>query len=217
MNWIRVLIADDHAVVRSGLRALLASQPDIEVVGEAADGAAVVEQACALLPDVVLLDLTMPGCGGIAAAEDLRRDAPDTKVLVLTMHEDEAYVRLARLAGARGYVLKKSLAVELIKALRAVSKGQTYAPAHLADAFNEVAGISRRGNGASASVELLSKREREVVTLIAFGHSNAEIARKLHISENTVETHRAHILVKLALRSRADLVRFAIEHGLMKV
>ena len=217
MAKIRVLIADDHAVVRSGLRALLASQPDIAVVGEAADGVEVVKRCSELLPDVVLMDLTMPGRGGIAAAEDLRRSLSKTKILVLTMHEDEAYARLARLAGAHGYVLKKSLAAELMTAIRAVHRGESFAPPALADAFGESTGPSRRTPTATTSLQLLSQREREVVSLIALGHSNAEIARKLHISEKTVETHRAHILEKLALRTRADVVRFAIEHGLMKV
>ena len=217
MPKIRVLIADDHAVVRSGLCALLASQPDIEVVGEAADGVAVVERCAELLPDVVLMDLTMPGRGGIAAAEDLRRSLPKTKVLVLTMHEDESYARLARLAGAHGYVLKKSLAAELITAVRTVYRGQKFATPQLADAFRENTGTLRRAPTATASLQLLSQREREVVTLIALGHSNAEIAQKLHISVKTVETHRAHILEKLAIRTRADVVRFAIEHRLMKV
>lgn len=217
MPKIRVLIADDHTVVRSGLRALLALQPDIAVVGEAADGVAVVERCAELLPDVVLMDLTMPGRGGIAAAEDLRRSLPKTKVLVLTMHEDESYARLARLAGARGYVLKKSLAAELITAIRAVYRGQTFATPQLADAFRENPGAPRRAPTTATSLQLLSQREREVVTLIALGHTNAEIAKKLYISEKTVETHRAHILEKLALRTRADVVRFAIEHRLMKV
>ena len=217
MPKIRVLIADDHGVVRAGMRALLASQPDIEVVGEAADGVAAVARCTELLPDVVLMDLTMPGRGGITATEDLCRSVPAIKILVLTMHEDEAYVRVARLAGAHGYVLKKSLAAELITAIRTVSQGQRIAPPQLADAFRESTGTPRRTQTATPGLQLLSQREREVVTLIALGHSNREIARKLHISEKTVETHRSHFLKKLALRTRADVVRFAIEHRLMTV
>lgn len=204
---IRVLIADDHALVRSGLRALLAAQSDIEVVGEAEDGAVVVERCRQVAPDVVLMDLTMPGRGGIPAIEDIRRELPATKVLVLTMHDDDAYVRMARLAGASGYVLKKALATELIRAIRAVHAGKTHFPA---------TGSVPVSRPTGAPLELISGREREVVALIALGHTNAEIAGKLHISEKTVETHRAHILTKLGLRTRADLVRFALEHGLMQ-
>ena len=198
---IRVLIADDHALVRTGLRALLESQSDIEVAGEADDGVAVVERCRQLRPDVVLLDLTMPGRGGIPAAEEIHREMPATKVLVLTMHDDDAYVRLARLAGASGYVLKKALATELLRAIRAIHAGHTHFPA---------------GSPTAAATGPLTEREREVVALIALGHTNAEIAGKLHISEKTVETHRAHIFEKLGLTTRADLVRFAIEHGLLK-
>jgi two-component system response regulator NreC len=207
MSRIRVLIADDHALVRSGLRALLAAQPDIEVAGEAENGAAVVERCRQVAPDVVLMDLTMPGRGGIPAIEELRRDFPASRVLVLTMHEDETYVRQARLAGASGYVLKKALATELIRAIRAVHAGKTHFPPTAS-----VPAIRPSG----APLQRITDREREVVSLIALGHTNAEIARKLHISEKTVETHRAHVLQKLGLRTRADLVRFAIEHGLMQ-
>jgi two-component system response regulator NreC len=208
MSSVRVLIADDHALVRSGLRALLEAQPDMEVVGEAEDGVMVVERCSKLKPDVVLMDLTMPGRGGVSATEDLRSQCPDTKVVVLTMHDDDAYVRLARLAGAAGFVLKKSLATELIRAIRAVHAGKTHFPA------GESAPVLRT---AGAPLDLITDREREVVTLIALGHTSAEIASKLHISEKTVETHRAHIVEKLGLRTRADLVRFALEHGLLKV
>jgi two-component system response regulator NreC len=206
MSRIRVLIADDHALVRSGLRALLTGQRDLEVVGEADDGVVVVEQCRRLVPDIVLMDLTMPGRGGIPAIEDLRREVPATKVLVLTMHEDAAYCRQARLAGASGYVLKKALATELIQALRDVRAGKTHFPAD---------GSEPVGRPVIAPLELITEREREVVSLIALGHTNYEIAGKLHISEKTVETHRAHIFEKLDLKTRADLVRFALEHGLM--
>jgi two-component system response regulator NreC len=200
---IRVLIADDHVLVRAGLRALLAAQDDLEVAGEAGDGAAVVERCRQLRPDVVLLDLTMPGRGGIPAAEDICREFPDSKVLVLTMHDDDAYVRLARLAGASGYVLKKALATELIRAIRAVHAGKTHFPA-------------TSDEPTTTRPATLSDRENEVVALIALGHTNAEIADKLHISEKTVETHRAHVFEKLNLETRADLVRYALEHGLLK-
>jgi two-component system response regulator NreC len=207
MSRVRVLIADDHALVRSGLRALLEAQPDLEVVGEAEDGVVAVERCRALRPDVVILDLAMPGRGGISAAEDLRRDLPDTKVVVLTMHDDEAYMRLARLAGAVGFVLKKSLATELIRAVRAAHAGQTHFPA---------AARPAPGPAGEPLRQRLTEREREVLTLIALGHTSAGISAKLHISEKTVETHRAHIAQKLGLRTRADLVRFALEQGLLR-
>jgi two-component system response regulator NreC len=206
MSCVRVLIADDHALVRSGLRALLEAQPDIEVVGEAEDGVAVVEGCRKLEPDVVVMDLTMPGRGGVKATEDLRRECPRTKVVVLTMHDDEAYVRLARLAGASGFVLKKSLATELINAIRDAHAGKTRFPS---------TGLPSPSQD-RAPLGLITDREREVLALIALGHTSPEIAGKLHISEKTVETHRAHIAEKLALRTRADLVRFALEHGLLK-
>jgi DNA-binding NarL/FixJ family response regulator len=211
MSKIRVLLADDHALVRSGLRALLTAQPDIEVVGEAEDGVVVVDRCRMLRPDVVLLDLTMPGRGGIPAADELRRACPETKVLVLTMHEDEGYARVAAAAGVAGYVLKRSLATELIKAIHAVCRGEPYVTASLAKAFQE----APSGKTRTPASDKLTDRESDVVRLIALGHTNAEIAGKLHISEKTVETHRAHIFEKLHLETRADLVRFAIEHELM--
>jgi two-component system, NarL family, response regulator NreC len=206
MSRVRVLIADDHALVRSGLRALLEAQSDIEVVGEAEDGVAVVERCRRLDPDVVIMDLTMPGRGGVKATEDLRRECPQTRVVVLTMHDDEAYVRLARLAGASGFVLKKSLATELINAIRDAHAGRTHFPATPLPAPADD----------RAPLDLITDREREVLTLIALGHTSPEIAGKLCISEKTVETHRAHITEKLGLHTRADLVRFALEHGLLK-
>lgn len=208
MSRTRVLLADDHALVRSGLRSLLQAQPDLEVVGEVEDGAAVVEACQRLKPDVVVMDLAMPGRGGISATEDLRAECPEIKVVVLTMHDDEAYVRLARLAGASGFVLKKALATELIQAIQEVRAGGT----HFLTADAKRSFKSSRG----FPLEWLSDREREVLVLIALGHTTAEIACKLHISEKTVETHRAHISDKLELRTRADLVRFALEHGLLK-
>lgn len=207
MNRIRVLIADDHALVRSGLRALLEAQPDFNVVGEAEDGAVAAERCRKFAPDVVVMDLAMPGRGGLKATEDVRRECPAVKVVVLTMHDDEAYVRLARLAGAAGFVLKKSLATELIKAIHAVQSGKTFFPAM---------DLPPPGRPGRSALELISEREQEILGLIALGHTSAEIAAKLHISDKTVETHRAHIFEKLGLQNRAELVRFALEHGLLK-
>lgn len=206
MNRVRVLIADDHALVRSGLRALLQAEPDLEVVGEAEDGVVAVERCRQLQPDVVLMDLKMPGRGGISATEDIHREFPRTKVVVLTMHDDESYMHLARLAGAHGFVLKTALANELIRAIREVHAGRTHFQK------NDLPFVVR--NPAN-KIDLLSSREREVLTLVALGHTTAEIAGKLHLSDKTVETHRAHIVDKLAFRTRAELVRFALEHGLL--
>jgi two-component system, NarL family, response regulator NreC len=213
---IRVLIADDHALVRSGLRALLEAQPDMEVVGEAADGLVVETRCRELSPDVVLMDLTMPGRGGIAAAADVRRASPTTRILVLTMHEDEAYARLAASAGIEGYVLKRALAGELVSAIRSVHAGGRQYPPELRAVLTERRGGQSAEPAAGIGIQVLSDREREVVGLIALGYTNAEIGKKLFVSEKTVETHRAKILNKLELRTRADLVRFSIEHGLMK-
>jgi two-component system response regulator NreC len=207
MSRVRVLLADDHALVRSGLRALLQGQEDIEVVGEAEDGVVAVEHCRKLKPDVVVMDLTMPGRGGIKATEDIQRECPGAKVVVLTMHDDEAYFRMARLAGAAGFVLKKSLATELIQAIRAVHAGKTYFP---------VSAEPMPTKRDRAPLDLITEREREVLALIALGYTTPEIAARLYISDKTIETHRAHIADKLGLRARADLVRFALEHGLLK-
>ena len=215
MAKIRVLIADDHALVRAGLRALLAGESDMDVIGEAADGVDVIEPCRRLAPDVVLMDLTMPGRSGIAATEEIRQVSSGTKVLVVTMHEDECYARQALLAGASGYLLKKAVATELLRAIRAVHQGKRHVAASLAPALAtpDLAAASRRAR--AGALETLSPREREVVGLLALGHTNAAVAERLHISEKTVETHRMHVLEKLDLRTRADLVRFALEYGLM--
>jgi len=213
---IRVLIVDDHAVVRTALRALLEAQPDLEVVGEAEDGT-VVERLCLeASPDIVLLDLGMPGRSGLAAAADLRRSCPRTKVVVLTMHEEPAYVRLAAAGGAAGYVSKHALATELVDAIRTVHQGGRYTTPELAALFDG-GDPAIRERGTDARPEILSDREREVTRLVALGYTNSEIAAELHIGQKTVETHRSHILSKLGLRTRADLVRFAIDFKLIDV
>jgi two-component system, NarL family, response regulator NreC len=215
MPKTRILIVDDHALVRSGLRALVAGQPDMEVVGEADDGVAVMGPCQCLAPDVVLMDLSMPGRGGVAAIEDIRHCCPKARVLVVTMHDDECHARQAILAGAAGYILKKSMADELIDAIRTVHRGKCYVAAALSDKVAVPYVPAPRSRPNKRSLDLLSSREREVVGLLALGHTNSEVARHLCISEKTVETHRMHILEKLGLRTRADLVRFAIDHGLM--
>jgi two-component system, NarL family, response regulator NreC len=213
---IRVLIADDHALVRAGLRALLSAQPDMEVIGEAADGVMAVEQCRRLSPHVVLLDLSMPGRRGIATIEDLRRTWPELRVLVVTMHNEIAYVRQALLAGAVGYVLKQSLATELLEAIRQVHQGRQFVTPSLLHSSLNPNELPVKSCGKNSLPGLLTPRELEVASKIALGHTNAEVAALLHISDKTVETHRVHIMTKLGIRTRADLVRFALEHQLME-
>jgi two-component system, NarL family, response regulator NreC len=213
----RLLIADDHALMRSGLRALLTTQPDFEVVGEAGDGVAVIEACQRLEPDVVLMDLTMPARGGIGAIRELRRACPRVNVLVVTMHEDASFARQAFLAGATGYVLKKCLAAELLTAIRTVRQGLQYVAPALAKALADRMNSKETPRQTANALELLTGREREVVALIALGHTHVEIGQQLHISEKTVETHRMHSMTKLGLRNRAELVRFALEYGLVSV
>lgn len=213
MSKIRVLIADDHALVRAGLRALLTVEPGLEVVGEATDGVSVVKECHRSRPDVVLMDLTMPGRGGIVAIEDLRQALPQIKVVAVSMHEDAAFAWAALQAGASGYVLKKALATELIRAIHTVYEGRQHLSREIAAALTQ-----RSVNGArqvEKPREELSAREQEVLRLIALGYTTAEIGSRLHISDKTVESHRKNIAEKLGSRTRADLVRFALEHKLI--
>lgn len=215
MRKTRIVIADDHALIRSGLRSLLAEQPDLEVAGEAADGAEVIATCQRLSPEVVLMDLLMPGCGGLPAIRELKRACPATNVLVVTMHEDLAYVRSALLEGASGYVLKRSLASELLTAIRAVRNGQKHITRLLPQAVAESTSTAAHSHPNHDALDLLSSRELEVLIQVALGHTSSEIAQALHISPNTVETHRRNILKKLGLQSRADLVRLALTHRLI--
>ena len=211
----RVLLCDDHGLLRAGRRALLAGEPGIEVVGEAADGAAAVERAVALRPDVALVDITMPELDGLAATARIRRQAPSVKVLILTMHDDPAYLFRALEAGAHGYVLKRAAETDLIDALRTVSVDEAFlAPAALRHLVADYLRRRERGD-LPPPAEPLTPREEEVLRLIARGHTNPEVAEGLVISLKTVETHRAHILAKLGLRKRAELVHYAQTHGLL--
>lgn len=208
---IRVLIVDDHAVVRSGLRLLLEAEQDLEVVGEAGSAREAVLEARSCGPDVVLLDVVMPGESGIEAAPRLLHEAPAARLLVLSMQDDPSYVREAFAAGASGYVLKEAADSELVEAVRQVAAGGRYVHpalgARLAAAELEQA---RR-----AEADPLSEREREVLRLLALGHTNQEIAKMLYISVRTAETHRAHIMQKLRLGTRAELVRYALDQGVL--
>ena len=215
MAKIQVLLADDHAVLRTGLKLLLSAQPDIEVVGEAADGAEAMAKARALRPDVVLMDLTMPGIGGLEATGRIKDESPGIKVLVLTMHDDPSYLRQLLKAGASGYVVKKSADADLLSAIRAVHRGEVFLDSSLAgglvDEVIRPAGPRRPRD----AYETLSDREREVLKWVARGHTNQEIAEKLFLSVKTIETYHARLVEKLGLRGRAALVRFAMERGLL--
>ena len=209
---IRVLVVDDHAVVRTGLRRVLDAEADIETVGEAPNAERAVFEALESKPDVVLMDVVMPGKTGIEGLPALLQALPDTKVLMLSMQDDPQYVREAFEAGASGYVLKEAADTDVVEAVRAVAAGERYV--HPALGARLVAADSEERRRAES--DPLSDREREVLRLLALGHTNQEIAELLFISVRTAETHRAHIMQKLGLSTRAELVRYALEHGLLE-
>ena len=211
MSAIRVLIADDHAVLRSGLRMLLEAQPDIEIAGEAGDGPQVVQRARELQPDVVLMDLTMPGPPSGEVIGQVLRAAPATRVLILTMHDDPAYLASALAAGAAGYVVKKVADSELLIAIRAVHAGRTFVD--LTQTLTPPPG-PRKSRRSKQPTEL-SRREREVLRLLAQGHSNQQVAAQIRVSVKTVETYRTRLREKLGLKERAELYRFAVESGIL--
>jgi two-component system response regulator NreC len=209
---VRVLIVDDHAVVRSGIRLLLAQEPDIEPVGEAGTGREALFEARSLKPDVILMDVVMPDQTGLEVLPTLLHEHPEAKVLLLSMQDDPRYVREAFAAGASGYVLKEAADAEVVAAVREVARGGRYInPALGASLVAAEAAAQRR-----AEEDPLSEREREVLRLLALGHTNQEIARQLFISVRTAETHRAHVMQKLHLQSRAELVRYALSQGLLE-
>jgi two-component system response regulator NreC len=208
---IRVVIVDDHALVRSGLRLLLEAEEDVTVEDEAGNAEDAVRLARLHKPDVVLLDIVMPGGSGLDAAPAIKEAAPKSRILVLSMQDDPSYVRQAFSAGANGYLLKEAADSELVAAVREVAAGGSYVHPTLGArlAAAEVDAQVR------AAADPLSDREREVLRLLALGHTNQEIAKMLYISVRTAETHRAHIMQKLRLTTRAELVRYALEHGLL--
>ena len=209
---VRVFLVDDHAVVREGLKALINAQLGMTVVGEAGDGLTACERAPPLRPEVVVMDVSMPGMSGAQATERLQADCPHVKVLALTVHEDKGYIRQLLAAGAAGYVLKRTAPEELIRAIRVVAAGEVYLDPGMAGKV--VGGFVRRTaeTGPRSSV-VLSEREVEVARLTAAGHANKEIAARLEVSIKTVETYRARAMEKLGLKSRAELVRYAFQKG----
>jgi two-component system, NarL family, response regulator NreC len=209
---IRVLIVDDHAVVRAGLRLLVDAEDDLEAVGEAGSAREAIFQARTLEPDVVLMDVVMPEQSGLDAVPQLLHEHPETNVLVLSMQDDPRYVREAFGVGAKGYVLKEAADAELVAAIREVARGGRYVHPELGARLVAAESEERR----RAEEDPLSEREREVLRLLALGHTNQEIAKQLYISVRTAETHRAHIMQKLRLSSRAELVRYALGEGLLE-
>lgn len=212
MAKIRVLIVDDHAILREGLRAMLNYYDDVEIVGEAQDGNEAIAQVETLAPDVVLMDIAMPGMNGLEATRWLRQKYPQTRILVLTQHEDRQYVVPLLQAGAAGFLTKRALGTELINALRVVARGETYLQPSAATTLVEE--IRHANDGSDTVAELLTPRELEILRHIVAGETNAQIANALSISVKTVEWHRANLMSKLDAHTVADLVRYAIEHGL---
>lgn len=210
---IRILLADDHALLRAGLKALLAPHPDLEVVGEAADAAGAIRLAQGLHPDIVVLDIGMPGASGLEAVARIRRELPEVKVLILSMHDDQGYLRQALRAGASGYVLKQAADTELLAAIRAAARGEVFLdPAMARGLVEEVVGPGAAPGGPS----ILSERETEVLRLLARGHTNQQVADRLCIGVKSVETYKARLMEKLGLKGRAELVRYALQHGFLR-
>ena len=216
MPKVKILVVDDHAIVREGVRMILAKENDLEVVGEAGDGQQALDLTVLLRPDVIIMDISMPGMGGIEATQTVRAKHPEVQVLALTMHEDESYVFQLLRAGAAGYVLKRAAAQDLVQAVRAAAKGEAFLYPSVARKVVEDY-LRRVETGEERErYDGLTPREKEILTLIAQGLSNQQIAEKLFISIKTVQTHRAHILEKLGLHDRTELVRYAIRKGLIE-
>ena len=207
---ITVLVADDHAIVRVGLANLLGAQPDIRVVGTAAEGRDTVRQVVQLQPEVVVMDIAMPQMNGIDAAREIRERVPQARVVILSMYSSVEYVFHALEAGASGYLLKESAANEIVDAVRAVHAGRRYLSPKIAEAI--AVGIGR--NDTASPIESLSKRERQILQLVAEGHSSSQIAAMLNLSPKTVDTYRSRLMQKLHIGDVANLVKFAIQHGL---
>lgn len=216
MPKIRVLVADDHAVLRSGLKLLINSQSDMQVVGEASSHSEAIKKVREIKPDVMTLDMTMPEGTAVGVIETACRDVPTTRIVVLTMHDDPAYFRVAMAAGAAGYVVKKSADTELLDAIRSVAKGRVYTQVELAAASNLVPVPTKPAAVVETNlIDTLSEREREVLIMVAQGHTNQAVADHLGLSVKTVESYRARLMAKLGLRNRAELTQLAMETGLL--
>jgi two-component system response regulator NreC len=212
---IRILLADDHTILREGIRALLGDEPDMAVVGEADNGRWAVEQARTLKPDVVLMDIAMPLLNGLEATRQIRREQPDTHVLILTMHQNEEYVPQVLDAGASGYVLKHAAGHELVAAIRAVAQGDAYFSPEIARTLVDAYVGRRAAEPTPTAYDELTDREREILQLVAEGYTNREIAAMLSISIKTVKTHRLHLMHKLQLHDRGELIKYAIQKGII--
>ena len=213
---IRVMIADDHAILRAGLKMLVNAQADMEVVSEALDGEQAVQMARESRADVVLLDLTMPRVGGMKALQEMARDCRETRALVLTMHDDPAYLRSALAAGACGYLLKRAVDAELIAAIRAVHRGGIFVDPRLANVLVQDVIAKRNAKaGCTGPAKILSRRELQVLRLVARGYTSAEIAKQIFVGVKTIETYRSRLAEKLGLRTRSDVIRFAVQMGLL--
>lgn len=212
---IRILLADDHTIMRRGLRLLLERQPEFEVVAEAADGREAAERAEASRPDIVILDIAMPNMGGIEAAQRIRALLPQAEIVILSMHSDEGYVLRALKVGAKGYLLKDSAESDLIDAINAVSEGKAFFSPEISKILVEDYVRDMRKRGAEDSYELLTSREREILQLLAEGKSNKDIASLLDLSLYTVETHRRNLQDKLNLHSLAELILYAVRKGVI--
>ena len=212
MNKLRIVLADDHKIVREGIRLLINSQTDMEVVGEAGDGEAAIARVAELMPDIVVMDISMPELNGLMATKRLKRISPQIKILTLTRHTDDGYVQQLIQAGVTGYVLKQSAPTELINAIRVVGAGKSYLDPTLTEKV--MGGYVRQATAlAGASKVVISDRESDVIRLIAWGHSNKDIAVRMEISVKTVEAHKANAMRKLGIASRIDIVRYAILQG----
>ena len=215
MRKLRILLADDHETVREGLKVILNGQPDMEVVGQAANGSEAVSQTAALDPDLVIMDVSMPGGNGFEATQVLKASCPRTRVITLTRHRDEGYIHELLRAGASGYVLKQSRADELLQAVRTVAANGVYVDTAVAGQM--LSGAARRSlRGTETTTTELSTREEEVLRAVAWGYSNKEIGAKLNVSVKTVETHKANALQKLGLHNRVDVVRYALFKGWLR-
>ena len=214
-SHIRILLADDHTVMRNGLRLLLERQPDLQVVAEAADGRQAVDMAAAEQPDVVVMDIAMPHLNGVEAARQIALRNPATAIVILSMHSDESYVIRSLKAGARAYLLKDSAEADLIAAIYAITEGKSYFSPAVRNLLKEDYMHRLSEQGAEDSYELLTTREREVLQLVAEGKSNKDVANLLNLSLYTVETHRTHILQKLNLHSVPELILYAVRKGII--